>query len=246
MDAPGPATAEQQQPANRAATVAALRLQVARLERGVALEADRIPLCDAIDAALPGGGLARGALHEVLAADPGAAAAFCALVLARAVGCVVWIGAAPDAWPPGLSAFGLDPADLLLVRAARPVDALWAFEEALRSPAVAGALLSVAGAAPGMVAGRRLQLAAEAGGGVGLLLLPDAPDVALTPARTRWRVGAAAADDRERPCWDLTLLRCGGGRPGAWPVAWERDTATLVPRAVDIAAALVAPTVIPA
>lgn len=194
-------------------------------------------LCDEIDAALPGGGLARGALHEVLAADPGAAAAFCALILARATGSVVWISATPDTWPPGLSTFGLDPADLVMVRAERPADGLWAFEEALRSPAITGAVLAMRGAPPGMMAGRRLQLAAEAGGGVGLLLLADTEQTPPSPARTRWRVGAAAAEDRERPCWDLTLLRCSGGRPAAWPVTWERDTATLAPCRASLPAA---------
>ena len=95
------------------------------------------------------GGVARAAVHEVLAVDPGAALAFCALLLARAEGPVLWIGSEPDAWPPGLMAFGLNPADLVLVRAQRPADGLWAFEEALRSPATAGALLMVRGAAPG-------------------------------------------------------------------------------------------------
>ena len=215
------------QPADRAAAFSALRARVARMERGAAANAGTLSLSAEIDGALPGGGLARGALHEVLAADPGAAAAFCALILARATGSVVWISATPDAWPPGLSTFGLDPADLVMVRAERPTDGLWAFEEALRSPAVTGAVLSLQGAPPDMVAGRRLQLAAEAGGGVGLLLLQDTERTQPSPARTRWRVGAAAAEDRERPCWDVTLLRCNGGRPGAWPVMWERDTATL-------------------
>ena len=215
------------QSVDRAAVFSALRARVARMERGAAADTGILSLTGEIDGALPGGGLARGALHEVLAADPGAAAAFCALILARAIGCVVWIGATPDAWPPGLSAFGLDPADLVMVRADRPEDGLWAFEEALRSPAVAGALLTVRGPPPDMVAGRRLQLAAETGGGVGLLLMADTEQVSPSPARTRWRIAAMAAEEMERPCWDVTLLRCSRGRPGTWPVVWERDRATL-------------------
>ena len=64
------------QPVDRATVVSALRARIARMERGVAADAGTIPLCAAIDHALPGGGLGRAALHEVLAADPGAAAAF--------------------------------------------------------------------------------------------------------------------------------------------------------------------------
>jgi len=57
--------------------------------------------------------------------------------------------------------------------------------------------------------------------------MADTEQTPPSPARTRWRVGATGAEDMERPCWDVTLLRCSGGRPGAWPVMWERDTATL-------------------
>ena len=216
-----------EQSVDRAAVLASLRARVARLERGAAPEAGGIALCEAIDPHLPGGGLARAALHEVLAADPGAAAGFCALVLARAAGPVLWISPVPDAWPPGLAAFGLDPADLVLVRADRPADGLWAFEEALRCPAVAGALLVLRGTPPDMVAARRLQLAAEAGGGIGLMLLPDTTLMLPSPARSRWRVGAVAAEERKHLCWQLTLLRCAGSRGGAWSVTWHRDRAML-------------------
>jgi protein ImuA len=210
---------------DRPAVLAALRARIARMDRsGARPEGDSLPLCDAIDQRLPGGGLARAAVHEVLAADPGAAAGFCGLLLARARGTVLWIAAEQDAWPPGLARFGLSPADLVLVQAPRRQDALWAMEESLRCPGVAGALLAVNGL--DLTAARRLQLAAEAGGAIGLLLCPDAEEAGgATAALTRWRVGALAgtggAHDLGDPRWSLELLRGRGARPQRWEVVWR-------------------------
>ena len=218
---------------NRSALLSELRARIARMDRsgGGAAAGEGIPLCEALDAALPGGGLSRAAVHEVLAAEPGAAAGFCALVLARAGGTVLWIAAEPDAWPPGLARFGLSPADLVLVQAPRPVDGLWAMEEGLRCPGVAGALLVLRDL--DLTAARRLQLAAEAGGAVGLLLRPDVEETGATAALTRWRVGAlagtggAGSHGLGDPRWQLDLLRCRGGRPESWRVVWRGEAKRL-------------------
>lgn len=223
---------------DRPALMAALRARIGRLERGGAAsalaraEAGSVPLADTIDATLPDGGLARAGLHEILAAEAGAATGFASLILGRASsltgaaggGPILWIGPDPDAWPSGLARYGLSPADLIMVRAPRPADALWAMEEALRCPAVAGALLTLADI--DLTAARRLQLAAEAGGALGLLLRPDTEDPGPSAALTRWRVNALPSLGGNQhslgdPRWSLDLLRCRGGQPRNWTATWR-------------------------
>ncbi|MGG5809076.1 ImuA family protein [Falsiroseomonas sp. CW058] len=220
---PGPDGPPHGPPLDRQALLAALRARAARGGRpGAGQEA--VPLAAGIDPALPGGGLARAGLHEVLAGDPGAAAGFCAMVLGRTAGPVLWIAPEAEAWPSGLGRFGLPPAQLVLVRAAQGADALWAMEEALRCPTIGGALLMLRDI--DTAAARRLQLAAGTGGALGLLLRPDGDAPAAGTALTSWRVSAlpsqgAGAGALGDPRWQLDLLRCRGGAARGWATTWR-------------------------
>jgi protein ImuA len=219
-------------PTDRAALLAGLRARIARLDSGLAgfgTGRASLSLSPELDAHLPWNGLPLAGLHEVLSAEPGAAIGFSALLLARAQAAlpgrsVLWIAPEPDAYPPGLASIGLSAASLILVRASRPADALWAAEEGLRCPAIGAALLF--GAAPDLTAARRLQLAAETGGGIGLLLRPDDESPGPTAALTRWRLSARASPEAGphhlgEPGWEIALLRARGGRPGAWVSEWD-------------------------
>jgi protein ImuA len=194
----------------------------------------------AIDESLPGGGLARAALHEIVgAANDGAATGFAASILGRLAtdGPVLWIARRPDLSAAGLAALGLDPARLLIVHAARRNDALWAFEEALRNPALAAVVAEID--AVDLTQSRRLQLAAEMGGTTALLLRPA--DEAGTPsaARTRWQIAAEPANGGATLHWRVALTRAQGGKPAAWSLACQRHVWKLAdelaepPRASD-------------
>jgi protein ImuA len=182
-----------------------------------------------IDSALPWGGLPPG-LHEVAAApgDP-ARAAFIVSLAGRRPGPVLWCRSrrtaleAGDPYGPGIAGLGLAPDRLILAEAAKPAELLWAMEEGARAKGLAAVVAD--GVMPDLTASRRLQLAAEAGDGLVLLLATGRQSAAST-ALTRWFVASAPsrpeADGPGRPCWTIELWRCrGGGRPGTWIVEWD-------------------------
>src|SRR5580658_6074791 len=128
-----------------AVALAALQDRIRRIERGEALRHGVLPFgVAAIDRALPGGGLVRGALHEFHGAgadeeDGAAAAGFAAGIAGRiADGLVLWCLKRGDLYGPGLAEHGLDPARIVRVKTARDDDILWAMEEGLRAPASLG------------------------------------------------------------------------------------------------------------
>jgi protein ImuA len=201
-----------------------LRARIRALEGGGAgLGREVVPLgLAAIDRALPWGGLPRRSLHELGGRAAAGAAALFAGRLAQARGAVVWIHRARSGQilhAPGLARFGLDPRRLLLVLARDDRDAAWALEEALRSPAVACAVAELARL--DLTLSRRLQLAAEEGGGTGLVLRPGPPDLAANAALGRWRVEPQALPGPRR--WSLSLWRCRGGAPAVWTLRLDSD-----------------------
>ncbi len=187
---------------------------------------------DGIDARLPDGGLAHGAIHEVTghaqgAVDGAAAALFCAGIAARTAGPVMWYVTQPDLFAPALAQAGLTPDRLIVVRTRNETDLLAAYEEGLRHGSLTAAVAEVGPLS--MLASRRLQLAAEAGGTLGLILRRwNTAKLAVqfhhpTTACTRWRVHSLPAaplpvEGVGRPRWRLDLLRAKGGNPAEFEV----------------------------
>lgn len=185
----------------------------------------------ALDRLLPTGGLVRGTLVEWLADEPGSGAATLALFAAAqatqrtlpatptfsadqrpaaaqaTAGLVVVIDPQREFYPPAAVGIGLDLSRLLLVRPDSPAAALWALEQALRSPAVAACWCIDSGYFEGGFseggfserALRRLQLAAETGGSLGLLLRPAQVARAPTWASVRFRVTPVGQSGLSQP-----------------------------------------------
>ncbi|NLH83121.1 MAG: hypothetical protein GX458_20100 [Phyllobacteriaceae bacterium] len=195
----------------------------------------------------PAGGLAFGALHEIVSddgRDAAAVAGFASALLVRLLdrrdGRLVWISTAEARresgalHAPGLRLFGLDPGRLVEVTAERPEEALWAFEEALGCRGTAAVVAEIPGrpAALDLTATRRLALRAaplgtRADGGFGLLLRVGGP-AQTTAAATRWRVSAAPSrpfdgfsDGLGRPAFRLDLEKNRDGRLGRFDLEWD-------------------------
>lgn len=212
--------------AARAQVLTELRDRIATLERSVPRQAGWLSFgVLAIDAVLPGGGLARGALHEIAGGGSGtvdgaAAALFAAGIAARTKGKVVWCLTRPDLFFPALAQVGLDANRVVFVEVDREEDVLASMEEGLSHGglgAVVGELVRLP-----MTASRRLQLAAEKSGTLGLVVRrwrrqTEANDFGQpTASTTRWRVSvlpsvALPVPGVGRPQWFLELMRVKSG-----------------------------------
>ncbi len=101
-------------------------------------------------------------------------------------GRLVWIDSQRQLYPLALRQAGVDLERLLILRPDRDADHVWAIAECLACPAVAAVTASVGKLTP--VQARRLQLAAENGGGRCFLFRPAAGRSLAYAAATRWLV----------------------------------------------------------
>lgn len=224
-----------------------LRARIGAIEGGGRRRCGVLPFGIAVlDRGLPGGGLALGALHEVNGEGPdlahaAAPALFVAGVLARLEGPVLWCLRRGDLFAPALAEVGLHPDRVIYAESGGDAAVLPVMEEGLRYSGLA-AVVGEAARLP-LVAGKRLQLAAEISGAMALVIrrCRRRPEGIAEPtaAVTRWRVAVLpsaplAMPGLGRPRWRLELLRCRGGGEGAWIVE-ACDAAGRLAVAADVA-----------
>jgi protein ImuA len=210
-----------------------LRNQIAKLEGSPARKSHTLPFgILEIDESLPGGGMAYGALHEVAGGaagtvDGAAAALFVAGIAGRTKGKVLWCLSRPDLFAPAISQAGLHPDRVIYCEADREEDVLASFEEGLSHGGL-GAVVGEVVRLP-MLASRRLQLAAEKSGSMGLALRRwrrqnEASDYGQpTASTTRWRVSVLPSEPLPvagvgRARWLVELMRAKGAESGEWQV----------------------------
>ena len=225
--------------------VEVLREQIARLEGG-RRPADSPPVpsgCQGLDRLLPEGGFRRGTLVEWLVAGQANGGQTLALIAARQAcqdaGVLVVLDESREFYPPAAVRLGIALDRLIVVQASGMADNLWALDQSLRCPAVAAAL-----AWPAKLDGRtfrRLQLAAEQGGGLGLLIRPESarPEPSWAAVRLLVEPLPSPASAAGRPAGRrlrIRLLR-GHGIAGNGSIEVEIDdeasTVHLVPAWAD-------------
>jgi len=184
---------------------------------------------DAMDELAPYGALRCGAIHELLF-DCGGKAFRCgdkasvspprslALILARAAqaakgGVIVWSDPRRQLHPTAVSAAGVDLRRMILLRPRNAAQEISALTECLRCKGVSATITHLDRLSD--IEARRLQLAAENGGGVGIFLRPRSTGSSGNyAAATRWLV-RPAAEEGDSQCWIVELLHGHGGRLGS-------------------------------
>lgn len=221
-----------------AAKLAALRAALERPEN--VRESPFVPLGHGPADACLKGGLRQGTVHEVFAAEAShapAAAGFALTLAARMAGerrWLLWVRqdfAALEEGEPhgmGLAELGLDPAHVLMVRAADAEGVLRATAEGLATASLGAVVLEPWGEPKlfDLVTSRRLTLAAARNNVTAILLRPGA-EPWPSAAETRWLIRAARSRDGQEnwgtPVFDASLVRNRHGTTGQWVMEWNCD-----------------------
>ncbi len=168
--------------------------------------------CEALDGCLPERGYASGTVVEYLQGHMSSGATTLALVAAREAltktdrFCVV-VDWEQRFYPPAAAALGIDLKRVVIVRPHSLAERLWAIDQALQSPAIAAVVAQVEQMDDR--AARRLQLAAERGGSVGLLVRGSASQHHPSWAEVQWMVQPIAERSNHRQL-QLDLIRARG------------------------------------
>jgi protein ImuA len=181
--------------------------------------------CSAIDRYLPNGGYACGSMVELIRNDPrtGTGVLSLALMMAKPAMAngkyLVIVDPLKQVYPPALQAMGIPLERLIALQPENPSDIVWGIDQAMRCSAV-GAVICEMNALDDRIA-RRFQLAAEQGGGLGILVR-DRSSAKRHPswADVQWMINRSSHHVGTTPNttvrWmELQLTRCSGGRTGA-------------------------------
>lgn len=170
-----------------------------------------------------------GAVHECITTTPATTAATTGFIagilsgLMQGSGPCIWISPDRILFPPGFSAFGLEPDRIIFVHVKKEKDICWAMETCLQMDG----LSAVVSELPGLdfTISRRLQLAVEKSGVTGFVLRTHR-NLHPTACVSRWQISVASSYHSQTlpgvtlPSWNVELLKVRGGSTGQWQLVW--------------------------
>ena len=170
--------------------------------------------------------LQRGRVHEIMGR---ANDSFAVMIATKLTGPIVWIGRRRDVGtitPTALKSF-IDPTRIVLTEGMNRKELLWAAEQVLRSKGAALTIIQLS-LGPDLKESRRLQLAAEQGRGLGLILIEKRAQ--SSAAQTRWicepmlSLNVAANDADLSGQWLWEIIKNKSGPVGRYAVKWIGGT----------------------
>ena len=164
----------------------------------------------------PGVSIARSRVHEVTgrAADGFVLSVIGSAQNTKEAGNIIWTGRQgriASLCPLAMTRF-FDPARLITCGCISRKEILWSAEQALRSKG-AGIVVIELTRGPNLRESRRFQLAAEAGGTLGLILIERGAQ--SSAAQTRWLC------EPDNGMWRWELMKNKAGQRGSWHVKWQ-------------------------
>lgn len=217
----------------RKAIVETLQERVRQLETGRQTDCRYVSSgSKAIDSLLPSQGFRRGTLIEWLSSEGGGAGTL-ALIAAKEAcregSALVVVDYERTFYPPAAAGLGIDLANTIVVCPRNRRDHSWALHQALSCSGVAVVLCWLDQLDSRMF--RRLQLAAEKGGGLGLFVRPETVRGSPSWSDVQLLVQALPGAKSSRRL-RVELMRCRGGNPGK-SVELEIDDETGAIRETD-------------
>jgi cell division inhibitor SulA len=180
-----------------------------------------------------------GGIVEWLVASEGAGAMTLALqILSQSSMCSgTWavMDTARECYLPAMSGWGIDPNRILVLRPATLQETCWSIEQCLRCPGISATWAWVDRRIPARVH-RRWQMAAEVGGGVGMLFRPVETRREPVWADSRLLVTPRSGGQGETRRLIIEVLYRKGGLGGstqAWEIDYAAGLVRLVPEVAN-------------
>lgn len=195
-----------------------------------------------IERSFPGQVFPTGTVHEFLSVEAEGAVATNGFIaglagqLLKRQGVCLWISTRRTIFPPALKALGVYPERIIFIDVARPLEALWIIEEALKCEALTAVVGEIKEL--GFTESRRLQLAVEQSRVTGFIHRHQPKTANTVACAAQWKIKPLPCLIEEGmpglgfPRWQVQLVKVRNGKPGTWHVEWSGSQFNVVAKTV--------------